>query len=128
TSLTPASGGCTTWCPPVQAPAIAGVPQAGVQLTAQPGGYLGSASGLSFAWIRCNAAATSCRYIKRATSATYVPVAKDVGSKLSVRVARPGAGSWLVLFAPLTSTVLAAPGTPPATPAPSAPSLPAPVS
>ena len=127
-ALAPASGGCTTWCPPQQTPSVSGVPQVGVLLTAQAGDYLGSASGLSFAWIRCNAAATSCRYIKRATSATYTPVVKDVGSKLSVRVARSGAGSWLVLFAPLTTPVLAAAPAPGAPSAPPPPSVPAPVS
>jgi hypothetical protein len=130
-AMTPASGGCTTWCPPLQQPSVSGVPQVGVQLTAQPGGYLGGASGVSYAWIRCNAAASSCTYIRRAAAATYTPVARDVGSKLSVRVARPGAGSWLVLFAPLTTPVLAAvppAGPPPAAPPPSTPSVPAPVS
>jgi hypothetical protein len=61
------------------APAIAGTPVQGVQLTVTPGNWQ-NADSVQIRWSRCAADGTACRTIQRASGASYTLAASDVGS------------------------------------------------
>jgi hypothetical protein len=78
---------------PAAAPAFASVqatvtgkPVQGQTLTAAAGTWSQAPSAVAYAWQRCNANGRVCAPIPGATSATYVPVAADVGHALAALV------------------------------------------
>jgi TolB protein len=87
-------------------PKIAGVAQAGHQLsaTAGPGGWGGSAS---LQWLRC---AAGCAPIAGATAATYKPTNADIGARLQVRQTQTSAGGSVNAVSAATAPVAAEPG------------------
>jgi len=75
--------------PPANAspPAIAGTPQQGLDLTADPGTWSGSQPiTYGYKWRRCDLTGASCTTISGATAQTYTPVSGDLGSTLRVSV------------------------------------------
>ena len=66
-------------------PTVTGTAQQGQTLTEHHGGWTNSPTGYTYQWLRCNALGASCLPIGGATSATYSPVAEDVGHELRVR-------------------------------------------
>ncbi len=60
-------------------PGLSGKPVQGEPLTVTPGTWTSSSASVSYAWQQCNANGRICTPIAGATSATYVPVAADVG-------------------------------------------------
>ena len=79
---------------PQGSPGITGVPQVGQTLTATAGDMADDdnlptttfPTGYSFQWVRTDADGSNPQDISGATSATYQPVAADVGKKLLVKV------------------------------------------
>jgi PKD repeat protein len=68
-------------------PFIAGTPQSGQPLTANPGSWLGISSiGYAYQWQRCDEYSNECTNIKEATEATYTPASGDVGHALRVHI------------------------------------------
>lgn len=67
-------------------PAISGVPRVGQTLTTTPGSWAGSPS-LTYQWQSCTSSALySCSTIVGANTASYTPVANDLGKYLHVMV------------------------------------------
>ena len=67
-------------------PTISGTAQEAAILTAEPGGWTGTAPTYSYEWLRCDPAGDDCRSIAGAAGATYVVTAGDVGATLRVAV------------------------------------------
>jgi hypothetical protein len=61
-------------------------PEQGVPVTASTGTWQNSPTSFSYAWSRCNSGGGSCSTISGASSASYTPVAADVGQTLKVTV------------------------------------------
>jgi hypothetical protein len=93
-------------------PSIAGTPQEGQELTANPGAWSGTQPiTFTFQWQRCDANGGGCGSISGATNRTYTPVAADVSRSVRVVVrGRNSAGSRSANSAP-TSAIR--PGAPP---------------
>jgi hypothetical protein len=68
------------------APTIAGTPQAGQTLTADPGRWAGAPSSFAYQWSRCDAAGANCAPIAGAVGQTYVLGTAEVGSRITVTV------------------------------------------
>lgn len=80
-------------------PTISGTAQQGQTLTGDVGVWSGAQS-KSVVWQRCDASGEACADIAGATSATYVPVADDIGSSLRFSVTASNArGSATVVSA-----------------------------
>jgi len=68
-------------------PAVTGTPMQGKTLTASAGTWgQATPTAVAYAWWRCNANGRICAPIAGAASATYVPVAADVGHALAALV------------------------------------------
>ncbi len=82
--------------PPVpvssKVPTVTGTAQQGQTLTEHHGEWSNSPTGYTYQWLRCNSLGASCLPISSATSATYSPVAEDVGSRLRVSETATNAG------------------------------------
>jgi hypothetical protein len=94
----------------VSAPSIAGSPQEGQTLSANPGTWSGSEP-LSYAyqWRRCDAAGANCNDIAGATAASYIVAAADVGATLRVAVTASNVGGSSTATSAATAAVVAAP-------------------
>ncbi len=92
-------------------PSISGKPKEGVNLTAKPGKWTGTAPiAYAYGWERCEPA-HECREIPGATgsgaTSTYKPVAKDVGEAIRVRVTATNATGFAVALSTETAAVAA---------------------
>jgi hypothetical protein len=67
-------------------PTIAGTPQAGQTLTADPGRWAGAPSSFAYQWSRCDAAGANCAPIAGAVGQTYVLGSAEVGTRITVTV------------------------------------------
>ncbi|HEV2981439.1 MAG TPA: hypothetical protein VGX51_08400 [Solirubrobacteraceae bacterium] len=67
-------------------PSISGAAQLQSTLTAAPGTWSPAPTSYHYRWLRCDTAGEACRKIRGATSATYSPVERDLGSRLRVAV------------------------------------------
>ena len=94
--------------PPVNAglPTIGGTVRQGETLTANPGSW-GGAVPITYAyqWQQCDSSGTGCASISGATSATYVPVAGDVGKTLVIRVTATNTDGSAQAFSAATAQV-----------------------
>ncbi len=91
-------------------PAVAGTPQEGQTLTADPGTWTPAATSYTYQWIGCDAALTACDAIAGATAPTYRLAPGDVGRRLVVGVVATNAGGPSdAEFSAPTEPVLAAP-------------------
>jgi hypothetical protein len=89
-------------------PAISGgTPRTGQALTASAGTWTGNPTSYAYQWGRCDAAGGECSSIAGATTATYVPVAADVGSTLRVAVRATSAGGSTTATSAATAAVAA---------------------
>ncbi len=99
--------------PPVNT-ALPSVPAAAVEgqaLTASSGTWTGTPPPTyTYAWSDCNSSGASCNAITGATSATYTPVAADVGSTLEVTVTASNSAGTVPATSNATSVVSSAPG------------------
>jgi DNA-binding beta-propeller fold protein YncE len=68
------------------APSIYGTAQLAGALAASPGTWSPTPTSYRFRWLRCNSAGEACRKIRGATSSSYTPGERDVGSRLKVAV------------------------------------------
>jgi hypothetical protein len=98
-------------------PALSGKAVQGQTLSVTPGEWTSSASSVSYAWQRCNANGRICTAIAGATSATYVPVAADVGHALAALVTATASGKTQAAYS-VASDAIAAPPVLAATTAP----------
>ena len=73
--------------PPVNTspPQITGTAQQGQILSEVHGSWMNFPTSYAYQWQRCNSSGTGCSSISGATAQTYVPLAEDVGHKLSVK-------------------------------------------
>ena len=97
--------------PPVpvssKAPTVTGTAQQGQTLTEHHGEWSNSPTGYTYQWLRCNSLGAGCLPISSATSATYSPVAEDVGSRLRVsEIASNAGGSGTASESEATSVVV----------------------
>jgi streptogramin lyase len=67
-------------------------PQQGVAESTTNGTWLNSPTSFSYQWQDCNASGESCSNISGATSASYTPVAGDVGHTLRMEITAVNAG------------------------------------
>jgi hypothetical protein len=107
---------------PVNPPSLIGTPTVGSQLSCINGGFLNAPKTLTYAWLRNGAV------IAGATSATYTPVAADLGLPVACRItATNAAGSGdatsgsLTISNPVPAAVAPAPSAAPAPAAAPAP-------
>jgi hypothetical protein len=70
----------------VVAPAIAGSPQPGQTLTADPGQWAGAPSTFAYQWSRCDASGAACNALPGAVNQTYLVGTADKGARLKVSV------------------------------------------
>jgi predicted actin-binding protein len=96
------------------APTIAGTPQEGQTLTANPGAWSGTQPiTFTYQWQRCDSNGGNCGGISGATSRTYTPVAADVGRSARVAVrARNSGGTRSASSAPTSAIRAGAPPQP----------------
>ena len=97
--------------PPVpvssKAPTVTGTAQQGQTLTEHHGEWSNSPTGYTYQWLRCNPLGAGCLPISGATSATYSPIAEDVGSRLRVsEIASNAGGSGTASESEATSVVV----------------------
>jgi hypothetical protein len=90
-------------------PTISGSAVVGQTLTASTGSWSGPVSSYAYQWLRCDAFGNSCSSVAGATSASYSPLAADVGSTLRVSVAASNRYGSSVATSSPTSAVAAAP-------------------
>lgn len=100
-------------------PALSGSSVQGQTLTVAPGTWTSSSASVTYAWDRCNANGRICAPITGAASATYVPVADDVGHVLVALATASADGKTQTAF----STASAAVAAPPALAATAAPAV-----
>jgi hypothetical protein len=94
-------------------PTILGTPEEKQTLTANNGTWTGTDPiAYTHQWLRCSAALKGCQAIQGATKPTYVLVAEDVGTKITVTVSATNRGGGRAFTAKLTGRVF------PATPRP----------
>lgn len=92
------------------APSIAGTPQVGLTLTADPGTWTGTAPiAYDYEWYRCDAAGLNCVAIPNASAQTYTLVAADQGSTIMVVVTASNSAGRVPAGSSVTGPV-AAPG------------------
>ncbi len=97
-------------------PGVTGKPLQGQTLTASAGTWTATPSAVAYAWQRCNANGRICAPIDGATSATYVPVADDVGHALAVLVTATVGSSTQAAFSVATDAIVAPPPLAPTAP------------
>ena len=90
-------------------PAATGKAMQGQTLTASTGTWTQTPSSVAYAWQRCNANGRICSPIAGATSATYVPVAADVGHELVALVTATIGGATQAAWSAATEPILAPP-------------------
>jgi subtilisin len=104
--------------PPVNTakPVVSGVATTAGTLTATNGTWSGTTPiAYQAQWLRCTSSATtSCAEITGATTATYKPVAADVGRQLRARITATNAKAAVSALSEPTSAVSAPPATAPA--------------
>jgi len=100
-------------------PAVTGKAMQGQTLTASAGTWTQAPSSVAYAWQRCNANGRICSPIAGATSATYVPVAADVGHELAALVTATVGGATQAAWSAATEAIVA----PPALAATSSPTI-----
>jgi large repetitive protein len=97
-------------------PGVSGKPVQGQTLTASPGSWSGTTSALAYAWWRCNANGRICAPIAGAASASYVPVAEDVGHALVALVTATIGGTAHAALSVATDAIQPPPALAPAAP------------
>ncbi len=99
-------------------PALSGKAVQGQTLSVTPGTWTSTTTPASYAWERCNANGRICIPIVGASTATYVPVAADVGHAVVALVTATAAGKTQAAFSVASDGVVAPPAlaatTPPA--------------
>jgi hypothetical protein len=91
-------------------PTIAGIPQSGHQLTADPGTWSGTQPiAYAYQWRRCDSAGGNCVDIAGATAQSYTVASADVGS--TIRVTVTGSNSGGSASAASAPTAVVTPGT-----------------
>jgi subtilisin family serine protease len=73
-------------------PSIVGTAAQGQTLTVHAGSWTGSPTTFAYQWLQCDGMGSGCLPIAGATTATYTPVAGDVGHTLSVQETATNAG------------------------------------
>lgn len=71
---------------PTTQPAISGTPAVGKKVTVKGGTWTVKPTTLAYTWLSCNANGRACSAIAGATTASYTPVAADVGHALVASV------------------------------------------
>jgi hypothetical protein len=101
------------------APTVAGTPQDGALLTADPGRWSGSPTTYSYQWQRCDSAGGACANIAGANARQYTVSKNDVGHTLRVAVTATNAGGSGSASSSPTGVVRASGNAPATTKAPS---------
>jgi hypothetical protein len=91
-------------------PTISGLPNVGMDLTMDPGGWTGDRPvTFSQQWLRCDARGDDCADIAGATNQTYRPVLADAGATIAVRVLGTNGSGSASAVSRATDAVLRAP-------------------
>jgi hypothetical protein len=95
-------------------PSVSGTPKQGQTLTANVGGWSGTAPiGYAYQWLRCDGNGNNCAVLGGQTKSTFVPGASEVNTRIRVRItASNSKGSTQATSNP-TSAVQASSTTPP---------------
>lgn len=96
-------------------PKVAGTPQPGEELTADPGTWTGGASSYAFQWQRCNTTGGACVDVTGATGRSYGVRAVDIGSTLRISVTAKNLAGSTTANSDATAIVRAASAPPPPT-------------
>src|SRR5581483_10036471 len=95
---------------PTGAPAVSGTAQVGLTLSASEGTWSGTAPmTYAYGWQRCDASGAACAAVAGAQSASYQPVAADVGHTLRAVVSAANAAGTASSTSQPTSAVADAP-------------------
>jgi virginiamycin B lyase len=94
------------------APAIAGKPVAGQQLSADGGGWAGESSELSYQWETCAADGGICSPLPGATGSNLLIGPGEVGASLRVQVTATNIAGTATATSPPTAAITAAPVVP----------------
>ncbi len=106
------SAGAQSAAPPVNdvPPSLTGTPVQNHVLSGLPGGWNASPPPrIALQWMRCDSAGGNCSILAGATTATYRPVAADVGSTFRFRVTASNASGSLTVSSAPTAAILAGP-------------------
>lgn len=90
-------------------PALSGKAVQGQTLTVTPGTWTSTTASVAYAWERCNANGRICTPIVGASTATYVPVAADVGHAVAALVTATASGKTQAALSVASDDVLAPP-------------------
>jgi subtilisin family serine protease len=94
-------------------PRIIGTPRVGSVLNARKGRWGGAPTRFSYRWLRCNTAGRACATIKGATAAKYRVRARDLRSRLRVKVRASNAnGAKTATSVATRQIIVAAPAAP----------------
>jgi hypothetical protein len=99
--------------PPVNtaAPTISGTAAEAQTLTAAPGTWGGyPAPSFAYQWSSCDSAGANCQPISGATASPYVPLARDVGATLAVRVTATNSAGQAQSTSSATAVIVTAAG------------------
>ncbi|HEY2074128.1 MAG TPA: hypothetical protein VGG88_11190 [Gaiellaceae bacterium] len=90
-------------------PGLSGKPVQGQPLTVTPGAWTSSSASVTYAWQQCNANGRICTAIAGATSATYTPVAADVGHAVVALATATASGKTQAALSAASDPVAAPP-------------------
>jgi hypothetical protein len=118
-NATSAIGAASTTAPKnTKEPSVSGTPKQGQTLTANVGGWSGSAPiGFAYQWLRCDGNGNNCVVLGGQTKATLVPGASEVNTRIRVRVTATNSRGSAVATSNPTSAVQAGGTTPSQLPA-----------
>ncbi len=99
-------------------PSVSGTPKQGQTLTANVGGWSGTAPiGYGYQWLRCDGNGNNCAVLGGQTKPTFVPGASEVNTRIRVRITASNSGGSTQATSNPTSAVQPSTPAPPALPA-----------
>ena len=90
-------------------PVLSGTAQVGQALTSSPGAFSGVDLTISYQWQACDSTGASCEDIPGATSASYTPIASEVGQTLRATVTATNSGGSISAESPVSAAIAPVP-------------------
>ena len=99
-------------------PSVVGTAKQGQTLTANIGGWSGTAPiGYAYQWLRCDANGNNCAVLSGQTKSTFVPGASELNTRIRVRITASNSKGSAVATCNPTTAVQSSASAPPALPA-----------